>query len=379
MRGKTAKKRKFRGLAAAFLSGVILFSLMGCGSKDASVQIPELREPAGVDVDTAVVKKMDFSSVEACEGELVPTIKGLYFVSSGNIGKMYVTTGDKVKKGQLLATLTSVDGGVKALKKQLRDTDRQNRETNRISQCDIDQMKEELQQLKTQYKKEKKGAVKAGIKQKILEKEEDISIAGLRLSQQKETQALERKFLLEDIEAARQQTKDSKLISPVNGEIISTAGGSGYMVQGGVTAVNVADMEHPRIRTSYVSSSVLGKASSYVAMVNGKKYRVKVEEQELDPMDIEMGQYPENTWFDFVDKANVKVGDSATIELYNEMSEDALVVPSNAVFRVKRENYVYRMEGNVKKKTEVMIGTETDAYTQILTGLKEGDVVYVQD
>ena len=379
MRGKTAKKRKFRGLAAAFLSGVILFSLMGCGANDASVQIPELREPAGVDVDTAVVKKMDFSSVESFQGEIVPDIKGLYFVSSGIIGKMYVTTGDKVKKGQLLATLTSVDGGVKALKKQLRDTDRQNRETNRISQCDIDQMKEELQQLKTQYKKEKEGDVKAGIKQKILEKEEDISIAGLRLSQQKETQALERKFLLEDIEVARQQTKDSKLISPVNGEIISTAGGSGYMVQGGVTAVNVADMEHPRIRTSYVSSSVLGKASSYVAMVNGKKYRVKVEEQELDPMDIEMGQYPENTWFDFVDKANVKVGDSATIELYNEMSEDALVVPSNAVFRVKRENYVYRMEGNVKKKTEVMIGTETDAYTQILTGLKEGDVVYVQD
>lgn len=379
MRGKTAKKRKFRGLAAALLSGIILFSLMGCGANDASVQIPELREPAGVDVDTAVVKKMDFSSVESFQGEIVPDIKGLYFVSSGNIGNMYVTTGDKVKKGQLLATLTSVDGGVKELKKQLRDTDRQNRETNRISQCDIDQMKEELQQLKTQYKKEKEGAVKAGIKQKILEKEEDIGIAGLRLSQQKETQALQRKFLLEDIEAARQQTKDSKLISPVNGEIISTAGGSGYMVQGGVTAVNVADMEHPRIRTSYVSSSVLGKASSYVAMVNGKKYRVKVEEQELDPMDIEMGQYPENTWFDFVDKANAKVGDSATIELYNEMSEDALVVPSNAVFRVKSENYVYRMEGNVKKKTEVTIGTETDAYTQILTGLKEGDVVYVQD
>ena len=70
MRGKTAKKRKFRGLAAAFLSGVILFSLMGCGANDASVQIPELREPAGVDVDTAVVKKMDFSSVESFQREL---------------------------------------------------------------------------------------------------------------------------------------------------------------------------------------------------------------------------------------------------------------------------------------------------------------------
>lgn len=372
------KTNKLRSLAAVLAAALAVGSLSGCGQAGETVPVPELIEPAGVDVDTAVVKKTDFSSVESFQGEIVPSIRGLYFVNSGNIGKMYVATGDKVKKGQLLATLTSVNGGVSQLTKQIRDKQKENKEANEISQCDIDQMKEELQQLRTQYKKSGDKAMRAGLKKQIAEKEEDIDIARLGLTQQKERQAMELKFLRQDMAEARKQTKESKLVSPVNGEIISTAGGSGYMVQGGVTAVNVADMEHPRIRTSYVSSNALGKASRYVGVVNGKEYRVKVEEQEIDPLDLEMGKAPQNTWFDFVGKANLKVGDSATIELYNDMAEDALVVPSNSVFHIKKEHYVYKMEGNVKKKTDVTVGTVTDAYTQILTGLAEGDVVYVQ-
>ncbi len=372
------KKNKLRSLAAALVAALAVSSLSGCGQGQETVSAPELIEPAGVDVDTAVVKKIDFSSVESFQGEIVPAIQGLYFVNSGNIGKMYVATGDKVRKGQLLATLTSVNGGVSELKKQIRDKQKENKETNEISQCDIDQMKEELQQLRAQYKKSRDKNMRASLKKQIAEKEENIDIARLGLAQQKERQTMELKFLRQDMAQARKQTKESKLISPVNGEVISTAGGSGYMVQGGVTAVNVADMEHPRIRTSYVSSNALGKASRYVGVVNGKEYRVKVEEQEIDPLDLEMGKAPQNTWFDFVGKVNLKVGDSATIELYNDMAEDALVVPSNSVFHIKREYYVYKMEGNVKKKTDVTVGTVTDAYTQILTGLAEGDVVYVQ-
>ena len=113
-----AKKGKLRGKAAVLALGLAAFALSGC-EKEAVVPVPELVEPVGVDIDTAVVKKMDFSSVKSYEGEIVPNIKGLYFVSSGNIGKMYVSTGQKVKKGQLLATLSSVDSGVRQLQKQL--------------------------------------------------------------------------------------------------------------------------------------------------------------------------------------------------------------------------------------------------------------------
>lgn len=374
-------RRRYLGkgtISLLLAAGFIVAGLTGCGSTEPTEPVPELIEPVGVDVDTVKVKKMNLSSENSYQGEIIPEIKGLYFTSSGNIDKLYVSEGDKVKKGQLLATLTSANSGVKKLQRQLEEKKSINKDTNYTMQCGIDRLKEELSQLKKEKKKAKKKDQIKGLKMQITEKEQDIKLERLRLSQQKETQALEIKQMKEDIAAAKQQTKESKLYSPVNGEIISTTGGSGYMVQGGVTAINVANMDKPRIRTEYIGASVLGKASSYIATVNGKKYKVKVEEQNVSAFDIEMGQNPSNTWFDFEEEVNLKVGDSATIDLYNNTAKDALVVPSNAVFKSKSERYVYLVQGNAKKKTPVTVGTVTDAYTQLLTGVKEGDVVYVQ-
>lgn len=370
-----------RTISLVLTVGFVVAAMAGCGSSESAEQVPELIDPVGVDVDTVKVKKMNLSSINSYKGEIIPEIKGLYFTSSGNIDKLLVSEGDKVKKGQLLATLTSANSGVKKLQKQLQEKKSMNKDINYTTQCNIDRMKEELSQLKKQLKQAKQAKEKAqikGLKMQITEKEQDIILAKAGLSQQKETQALELKQLNEDIAQAKQQSRDSKLYSPVNGEIISTTGGSGYMVQGGVTAINVADMDKPRIRTDYIGASILGKASSYIATVNGKQYKVKVEEQNISAYDAEMQQYPSNTWFDFEEKVSLKVGDSATIDLYNNTAKDALVVPSNAVFKAKNERYVYRMEGNAKKKTPITVGTITDAYTQILTGVKEGDVVYVQ-
>lgn len=378
MRESRKKRRGAKRVLTMCLVGTLVLFPTGCNSGDVEEPVPTLKEPVGVDVDTAVVKKMDFTSVQSFQGEIVPDIRGLYFVNSGNIDKMYVSPGDKVKKGQLLATLTSVESGVGELKETLAENDRKNREDNRISRCNLEQKQEELRQLKREYKKKSSREEKKSVRRKIVEKQEDIRIARLEITQQKETQAMERRFLLEDIRAAKKQTKDSKLISPVNGEIISTAGGSGYMVQGGVTAVNVADMESPRVRTSYIASSVLEKAGRCVAVINGKEYDIKANEQDLDALEIEMGEFPDNTWFDFLEKVKVRVGDSVSVEIRNEMTEDALVVPVNAVFHVKKEYYVYRMTDGVKKKVSVTIGAETDAYICILNGLEEGDVVYVQ-
>ena len=92
-----------------------------------------------------------------------------------------------------------------------------------------------------------------------------------------------------------------------------------------------------------------------------------------------MGNFPSNTYFDYKKDNHVSVGDSVSIDFYNDAAEDALIVPSNAVYKSKGECYVYRMEGNARKRAVVTIGTQTDAYTQITSGLKEGDVVYVQD
>ena len=362
--------------------GVVLLavSMMSCGcgkSAQNAGDVPELIEAVGVDMDTAVVTKMDLSGVTSFSAQIVPKIEKMAFLSSGSVDQMKVSIGDKVKKGQLLATLAGGSGKVKSLKEEIASLKETNEGTNQQSEYDIEMLEENLSNLKKQSKAVKNSKQKKMLKSQIVEKEEEIKIAKAKLEQQKELQQLEIRQKEADIKEAQKSTKNSKLYSTIDGEVISTSGG--YMVQGGSVAIQVANMDAPRLKTAYVSDSKLAKASSYVAIVDGKKYKVEVEEQEVSRQDIEMGNYPKNSWFDFVaDHVDAKVGGSATIELYTDTVKDALVVPANAVYRSKEESYVYLVEGDAKTKTIVKTGTETDAYIQIESGVKEGDVVYVE-
>lgn len=370
---------KNRTLILVLAMGMVTIGCVSCGKKENVEKVPELVEPVGVDIDTATVKKMDFGSMNSYQGEIVPDIKGLYFLNSGQVASVKVEIGDKVKKGQLLATLKGADTAVKDLQKELRDLLEENTELNAAAKNKIMQMKEEQKNLQKKYTKATSQKEKGALSKQVIAQKESIKTEELKLKHQKELQASMVANLREDLASAKSKTKLDKLYSNVNGEVLSKTIAPGDFISGGSAVINVADMEKTKIRTEYIGSATLNKASSYHAMINGKKYEVTVEEQEVSPFDVEMGNYPDNTYFDYKKDVNVAVGDSVSIDLYNNTKEDALVVPSNAVFRAKGDNYVYRIEGNAKKKVSVTLGMATDAYTQILTGVKEGDVVYVQD
>lgn len=359
---------------------VAALAVTGCGSSDTK-NAPKLLDPIGVDEDTVEVKKMELSDVNNIDGQIVPEIVDVCFDSSGNIGKMKVSIGDKVKKGQLLATLSGDTGKkkIKKMRKALTDLKKQNEETNKMTSLDIDMAKAELLKLQNQRKSTKRREEKKQLDNQIVDKKESIKILQLKLKQQKELQQLEVNQKQADISEIVTNGDSSELRAPIDGEVISTAGGSGYMIQGGRPAVRIANMSKPRIMTDYVGTATLNKASSYSVLVKGQSYPVTVEEQEVDAISIETGQnLPSSTYFDFKDSSNgVSIGDYALIQIHTESSGESLVLPANAVNKDDGGRYVYKKEGDRKVRTTVTIGTTTDAYIQIVTGLEEGDVVYV--
>lgn len=145
------KVQKYRVL----VMGLLILSLMGlsgCGRQESTANVPKLKDPVGVDVDTAKVKKMNLSSVNSYSGEVVPDMVGAYFANSGQAGAVKVEVGDKVKKGQLLATLTGSESTVKDLQKELKSQIAENAETNTSSQSKIEQLNIELKSVQKQKK-----------------------------------------------------------------------------------------------------------------------------------------------------------------------------------------------------------------------------------
>ncbi len=356
----------------------LVISLSGCGQTK-TVEIPKLEEPVGVDMDTEKVVKMNLSGVTSYSAQVMPAIEELSFKSSGTVDELFAYVGDKVKKGQLLAKLSGSGGKAKTLKDEIKGLQDSAKDENLQQHYDIMMKKEELTNLKSQLAKEKLKANKVNLRHSIKELKWDIQIAQEKLKQQKEIQNLaisqKKKRLVDE----NKNLHSSKLYSTIAGEVVSTVGGSGYMVQGGSVAMQVANMERPRLKTTYIADSKIAKADRVVAEIDGKEYDIKVEEQELSREDIEMGKYPDNSWFDFVDKSvKVDVGTSASVKLYTDEVKDALVVPANSIYKGKEECYVYLVNGDAKTKQQVTIGTQTDAFVQIESGLKEGDVVYVE-
>lgn len=73
----------------------------------------------------------------------------------------------------------------------------------------------------------------------------------------------------------------------------------------------------------------------------------------------------------------VKPGMSADIEIVVDKVEAALVIPSQAVIEREGEKYVYRKEGGKARLRQVQTGLFNWTYTEIVSGIKEGDEVIV--
>ncbi len=358
---------------------VTILCVCGCEEKKEE-KVPELIEAVGVDFDTVEVKKMDLSGINSYVAQIMPVTEDLSFKTSGTVADLYVSVGEHVKKGQLLIELSSAGGQVKELKKQLKEMIKGHKNENQQSQYDIEMLKETIRNLKSQLKKSKSPQEKDGLKKQIIEKEEDVKISQEKLRQQKENQSVYERRLKEKINKSSKSGKNSKLYAPIEGDVVSTTGGQGYMVQGGDKVISIANMHKARLKTDYIGESELAKASKYLAVIDGKKYEVEAEIEEVSQIEAERGEYPEESWFNFVNpNVNVKIGGSASLELYTDSVEGAVVVPSNALFKGSSEKYVYVVQGETKTKRVVEVGTETDAYVQIISGVKEGERVYVED
>jgi HlyD family secretion protein len=179
------------------------------------------------------------------------------------------------------------------------------------------------------------------------------------------------------LEEAEENLAGTTITAPIAGKIISVSGKVGSSAKAGSTFITLADVYDMQISADFPEAdadhlAVAQKAVITLADRPGETFDATVVQ--VDPVGTSDGtltRFGVVLSFDEAPK-ELLVGQSAGVRVTTGSKEDVLRVPSTAVHDVSGDN------GTVLKggaEVEVELGLRGDRYTEIVSGLAEGDTV----
>ena len=271
------------------------------------------------------------------------------------IEKVYVQLGDRVKKGQLLASLEKVDQGAALT----------------AAQGTYDNALVELDKAKLDY-----GRYKSLYEQNAISKSTlDNYYFAMKNA---ETRVASAKGSLEGMISKHNATD---LVAPFDGIIIKRYFQEGYYAKAGTAIFNVANIDKLKtvidIPEGNVAAVAVGNTCEIVLPAyNNKKIQGKISR--LAPV----AKMPGHTFEAEVSVDNaekIPAGLYANVTLKGEPKKDVLVIPQHAV--VMRDDqqtaFVPNAKGIVTRRV-LTVGYTDETHIEVLEGLKDGDKVVLE-
>lgn len=348
-----------------------LVAVSGCGSKT-TYDVPELLEPAGMEMDNVIVSKGEIFNSITCEGLVLPQVHALSFEASGILKEVYVSIGSEVKAGDVIARLDAdlYESALASAKSGLEYSTQVWTLSEKMAAAQIDIAGLELEELKNSGA----SAAEIGLK--------EITIAELenKLAADRATWELDRAAAEKDIAYYEQQVASSVLTAPCNGTVVSSAAIEGGYVTSGIEMFTLAEDGELYISTDYVSADQVGDAFSVRGTVEGNEISVEYDAMDRDEYISRNGSGKDmKSTFRITDAGDVDVesGMRAIIFVVTEYKADALIVPACAVRLDGSGHFVYVVDENGSQvRRGIKRGIYNDAYVEITEGLSEGDVIY---
>jgi HlyD family secretion protein len=357
----------------------------------------------------AKVTRGDVARSVVATGKIQPILKvEVKSKASGIVEKLYVDINDRVKKGQLLAQLDQVEilAQVNAQRAQLTAAEANvaTYEAN-IEQDKVNAAAPDLPMYKATLDRNQQ-MHKAGIvsRQALDDANKDylaaltrrdsskaqIGVDAARLKQAR-AQVLQSQASLKQLQ---EQLSYTTIVAPMDGEILSRdveigAAVSSILVLGSTATLVMTEGDTSEV---YVQGKVDEADIAYVYM--GQLARIKVESfrdrlfygkvTKISPMGVEKDNV---TTFEVRVSINNAGGElkaqmTANAEIMLDEHKGVLTVPENAVSYDKEKNASVDVPDKSKKdgthKVAVKVGLSNGSVTEILSGLKEGDQVVLQ-
>jgi multidrug efflux pump subunit AcrA (membrane-fusion protein) len=354
MKGRKGKSYIALATLAVFFSGCSL--------------LPEehLREPELYTGETtplyefAEVKRGDLIKEEnvVCTYMSVDSEELSYNVAGESYSGIFVSVGDNVKKGDLVAELdTHVEKEL--LAKLLSDR------TELETKLSLIKEKKDLTVKRAELVYE---AASASERLRL----ETPSEAGASFdSEIFETEDALYK-LDEQIDFYEKRIEDGRLYAGMDGTVtyVKEIGPKSTTVSGAKLIV-IADLSTSLLKSYTFFKDFFPKGSKFDAEIDGRSYPVEV----IDPAEYGVASKENEVFFKIMGNAyGLSDGSKGTVKVVTESARDVLYVDSKAVNSYGDEMIVFYVdENNVRSYKTVVTGTSIDGYTEIRSGVREGE------
>lgn len=361
-------KRCLSGLCALLM----LLSFAGCQQEQTGATAPELLEPVGVKMDAAPAEYGDIYNVAYMEGEVIPFVQTLYFDSTGVLGKLNVKVGEPVKAGDVLATLNQSknESAIAALEAEIAHEEKLASFSDQKAEMDIRIAEAELEIMR------RDGATSEELNVKWIK----IQQLKTNLRQAKQLREPEMKKMYDELDALKTKIGTYDLLAPFDGEVVyvNKRMVTGNSLDASMPLIVIADKSRTYVSVSDLTDAEIREASQINARVLDREVEL-VHLTEVDHPELkEVFSAAGGKLFACATDEQLECGEYAGILVFGNLKKNVLTVPVNAVHRDRSSTYVYKIVDGDRVRCDVEVGQYSASKVEILAGLQEGELVYVQ-
>lgn len=415
------KLRNFIGKCHIVCCLAMSISLSGCyllPEEEEVVEIPELIETEEDIYQTVPVERGDIESLLICNITLEAKdtiIKS--FTEGGKIAKLYVMKGDQVEEGDLLAELETIDyekelaetkiaveqraldverakvllqgkdeTNIKTLKREIEELKEQNEELQKLLMLDEELLaagsisQNEVEEIKNNIKDNERL-----IKDKNEEIENpDVSDKAVKEIQLKQAQ-LDYKGAQQHQEYLEEKVTRTKIYADCAGTITyCTNKSEGEFVSNEEKIYKIAKKGEKRIcyQGNDIDKFSVGDRVTITADENNYEAEV-IETPANVPFEVKSKEgYVPSVYLRFVDPS-VSENFSIMPHIFNltkllDGRKNILRIPTTSIMYLDGKSYVYVLENEIRIQKPVITGLSTAAYTEVVSGLEEGELIILR-
>lgn len=375
-------------------AGLICFLLLGqaawlagCGERTVSAdEAVELIEPMQELSGSETAALRDLYSAGVYDVLVEPYVEEYSYEENRNFLSSDFKIGDFVKAGDIVyrTNVVSAEEKIEKLQEKLDDLTKSYEEYRKeteeklesqrrdmeVAESELEGVEEEepeniSSQAYAAWEKERDKA-----QGNFNKKELDFLKSEEALRQRRELYELDYRYYAGQINDLRRQNENGVLRAGMDGKIMAMElHNVGDKVSAGASVVTLADMGRKKLAINYSGNTGSLDISNIFAFFNGRRYQVAFDYDETTKSTVV---------FSLEDPAGeVPVGSYGKLVMYTWRREQVVTVSNEAIHRSATGQFVYVLKDGQTEVRTIRIGRTDGVYTEILSGLGDGEAVLI--